>query len=169
MPGALVINEFLPNPAGTGTDNTQEWFEITNTSNMPFDLNGLGVKGNGATVHVVSISDCKSVAPGGYALFAHNADPVQNGMLPVVDATFPTGIALAASNGSLTILDGVTVLDAITWTTMIVEGSSKQLLPTMTSATANDTYPANFCNALASQVYGSAPNLGTPKAVNVCQ
>ncbi|MGE0395495.1 MAG: lamin tail domain-containing protein [Kofleriaceae bacterium] len=169
--GNLVITEFLANPAGTGTDNTQEWFEIQNIGATSFDLNGLGVKGNGATPFVIAINDCKPVAAGAYALLAHNADPMQNGMLPEVDATFPTSVAIAASNGSLTILDGATVLDAITWTTMIVEGSSKQLKPgaATTTTTANDLYPDNWCNALASQVYGSAANLGTPKDDNVCQ
>jgi hypothetical protein len=169
LAGALVINEFLPNPDGTGTDNTHEWFEIVNTSAAAFDLNGLGVKGNGATPYVISINECKSVGPLAYALLAHSSDPMVNGMLPAVDATFPTSIALAASNGSLTILDGATIIDAITWTTGIVEGASKQLLPAMTTQTANDTYPANYCNAKAPQAYGSVPaNFGTPKAVNVC-
>jgi hypothetical protein len=68
----------------------------------------------------------------------------------------------------LSVLDGATVLDAITWTTGIVDGAAKQLQPAMTTTTANDT-PANFCNAKAPQAYGSVPmNFGTPKAVNVC-
>jgi hypothetical protein len=113
----------------------------------------------------VHSTDCKSVAAGAYALFAHSIDPLTNGGLPDVDATFTT--ALAQSNGSLSILDGATVIDAITWTTGIVDGASKQLQPAMLDAVANDT-PANFCNAAAAQTYGTAANLGTPKAVNVC-
>jgi hypothetical protein len=163
-PGRLVITEFLANPASTSTDATQEWFEIANTGQAAFDLNGLGLKGS-STVNVISSADCKRVPPGGFALFAHGSDPALNGMLPAVDATF--SFALAQSNGSLSVLDGATVLDAITWTTGILDGASRQLQPGRTTATANDV-PANFCNALPTQRYGSAANLGTPKAVNAC-
>lgn len=164
--GQLVITEYLPNPAGTGTDTTQEWFEIVNSGATAFDLNGLGLKGNATTINVITSADCKSVLPGGFALFAHNIDPLQNGMLPEVDATF--AFALAASNGSLSVLDGATVLDATTWTTPSVpDGVSRQLNPLNTNATDNDLQ-ANFCNSTPAQEYGSAANFGTPKAVNVC-
>ncbi len=162
--GQLVITEFLANPAGTGSDATQEWFEIANTGAGAFDLNGLVLKGN-TSMNVITSADCKSVLPGGFALFAHGTDPATNGGLPAVDATF--SFALAQSNGSLSVLDGTTVVDAITWTTGIQDGASKQLQPAMTTSTANDT-PENFCNALPTQTYGSAGNLGTPKAVNAC-
>jgi hypothetical protein len=85
--------------------------------------------------------------------------------LPAVDATF--SFALAQSNGRLSVLDGTTVLDAITWTSGIQDGASRQLQPALTTTTANDS-PSNFCNALPTQVYGSAANLGTPKAANAC-
>jgi len=161
-----VITEFLADAAGTGKDGSQEWFEIANTGAAPFDLNGLGLKGGGTTVNVISSAECKRVPPGGFALFAHGTDPASNGMLPPVDATFSFG--LAQSNGSLSVLDGQAVLDAITWTTGIQDGASKQLQPGMATTTANDT-PANFCNALPTQMYGSAANLGTPRAANVCR
>ena len=164
--GQLVITEFLPNPAGVGTDATQEWFEIVNTGATAFDLNDLGLKGNATTVNKIVSADCKSILPAGFALFAHNIDPLQNGMLPAVDATFT--FALAASNGSLNVLDGVTVLDAITWTTpSVADGVSRMLNPLNTNATDNDT-PANFCDGKAAQMYGTAANFGTPKAINVC-
>jgi hypothetical protein len=166
--GKLVITEFLADAAGTGKDGSQEWFEIANTGTTGFDLNGLGLRGSGTTVNVISSAECKRVPASGFALFAHGTDPASNGMLPPVDATFSFG--LAQSNGKLSVLDGQTVLDEITWTTGIQDGASKQLQPGMatTTTTANDT-PANFCNALPTQVYGSAANLGTPKAANVCR
>jgi hypothetical protein len=167
---ALVINEFLANPAGTatGVDAAQEWFEITNTSGTAFDLNDLIVQGSGAATSKVQASDCKSVAPGGYALLAHNTDAGINGGLPAVDATFPTNIALGNTSGRIQILDGTTVLDVITWTsgTAAPDGKSMQLDPAMTNATANDTPPTNYCAGLV--MYGTAANLGTPKAVNAC-
>lgn len=162
--GQLVITELLANPAGTGTDPTQEWFEIKNTGAAAFDLNGLSLKGT-TTTNVISSADCKRVPPGGYALLARSADPMTNGMLPEVDATF--SFALVQSNGSLGIFDGATELDAITWLTGIQDGASKQLQPALTTAAANDD-PDSFCDALPTQVYGSTPNLGTPKAANAC-
>lgn len=163
--GQLVITELLANPAGTGSDAAQEWFEIKNTGATAFDLNGLGLRGNTTTVNLISSADCKRVAPGGYALFAHGTDPAANGMLPAVDATF--SFALVQSNGSLTVLDGTAVVDAVTWTIGIQDGASKQLPPALTTTTANDN-PDSFCDALPTQIYGSAANLGTPRAVNAC-
>jgi hypothetical protein len=163
--GQLVISEFLANPASTGTDATQEWFEITNTGTGTFDLNGLGLRGNTTTVNVISSADCKSIAPGDFALFAHGTDPATNGMLPQVDATFT--FALAQSNGVLSVLDGATVLDTVTWSSGIQDGPSKQLAPGSINATANDN-PLNFCDALPTQTYGNTTNLGTPRAANSC-
>lgn len=165
-PGKLVITEFLANPAGTGTDTTQEWFEITNTGTSSFDLNGLGLKGNSTTVNVVSSAECKAVPPGGFALFAHGTDPAVNGMLPEVDATFT--FALSQSNGSLSVLDGATVLDSIAWTIGIQDGASKQLLPGATSTVTGNDSAANFCDAQPTQAYGATTNLGTPRAANAC-
>lgn len=164
--GQLVITEYLANPAGTGTDAAQEWFELTNTGAAAFDLNGLGLRGNAATVNVITSADCKRVAPGGFALLARGTDPATNGGLPAVDATF--SFALAQSHGSLTVLDGAAVVDAITWTTGIQDGASRQLRPELTSAAANDD-PASSCDARPGQVYGTAANLGTPKAANACR
>jgi hypothetical protein len=162
--GKLVITEFLANPAGTGSDAAQEWFEIANTGAARFDLNGLTLK-SATSMNAISSAECRSVAPGGFALLAHGTDPATNGMLPGVDATF--SFALVQSNGSLSVLDGATVLDTIRWTTGILDGASRQLPPGMTTATANDD-PNLFCNALPTQVYGIAANFGTPKAVNAC-
>ena len=165
--GKLVISEFLANPAGTSTDTTQEWFEITNTGTTSFDLNGLGLRGNSTTVNVVSSAECKTVPPGGFALFAHGTDPAINGMLPEIDATFT--FALAQSNGTLSVLDGTAVLDSIAWTIGIQDGASKQLQPgaATTTTIANDS-ATNFCDALPTQPYGTTGNLGTPGAANAC-
>jgi hypothetical protein len=167
--GSIVINEFLANPAGTaaGVDAAQEWFEIVNTGSTAFDLNGLGLQGSGTTVNTVQSASCKSVAAGGYALFAHNTDPTINGGLPTVDATF--SFALGQSAGKIQVLDGTTVLDAVAWTstTASPDGVSMQLDPTSQNDTANDAPPASYCPGLAT--YGTAANKGTPKAANACQ
>ena len=164
--GDLVISEYLANPAGTvtGVDAAQEWFEITNTGTAAFDLNGLGLKGTAATINLITSADCKSVTPAGFAIFAHGTDPLVNGGLPAPDATFT--FALGNTTGGLSVLDGLTPLDAVTWTSAS-DGATDQLKPANTTVTDNDT-AANFCKAKTPQTYGATANFGTPKALNVC-
>jgi hypothetical protein len=50
----------------------------------------------------------------------------------------------------------------------VPDGVSRQLDPAQTTSADNDL-EANFCDAVASQTYGSVPeNVGTPRGVNVC-
>jgi hypothetical protein len=158
--GTLVITEFIPNPAGTDSD--REWFEIKNTGATAFDLNGLGLDreiGDSSAPNLIISPDCKSIAAGQYALFAHRLDPMMNGGLPTVDATF--GFAMPTS-GDIRVLDGTTVLDKIIWTTAPTNASSA-LDPDKTNVTDNDT-AASFCAAVSP--YGDMTNKGTPKADN---
>jgi hypothetical protein len=161
--GQLVITEFLANPATgtTGSDATREWFEIKNTGAAAFDLNELGVARTGGTPNLVQSASCVSIAAGGFGLFARSNDPAVNGMLPPVDATF--SFTLVDSAGNLEVRDGATVLDVITWTS-VTSGLSKELKLGQTTATGNDTFPANYCNG--STAYGDMTNKGSPKAAN---
>ncbi len=165
-PGKLVISEFLANPAGTGTDTSQEWFEITNTGTTSFDLNGLSLRGTSTTVNVVSSADCKAVPPGGFALFAHGTDPTVNGMLPEVDATFT--FALSQSNGTLSVLDGTATLDLDRVDERDPGRRVRQLEPGGDDHHDGQRQMANFADALPTQEYGTAGNLGTPRAANTC-
>lgn len=159
--GQLVISEFLANPIGT--DTTSEWLEVANTGAAAFDLNGLTVTRVGGTGAPVSAAKCISIAAGGFGLLARSNDPALNGMLPTPDATYAA--TLVNSNGDLEIRDGTTVLDAITYTTMIVEGASRQLDPDSLDAAANDNASAApWCPGTTE--YGSLANKGTPKAAN---
>jgi hypothetical protein len=161
--GQLVISELLPNAAGTGTDPTQEWFELANVGAASFDLNELGFQGNAQSVNVLHAADCKPVSPGGFALFAHSTDPTVNGGLPTVDATFSFALST-----KLTVYTGTTVLDTVTLVSpQPKDGVSRQVKPAELTTTGNDD-PANFCDAVPAQQYGSAANYGTPKAANVC-
>jgi Lamin Tail Domain len=157
--GALVITEFIPNPAGT--DGDREWFEIKNTGAAAFDLNGLGLdrEGDPALPNIVTSPDCKSVAAGAYALFAHKTESAVNGGLPAVDATFSFTMPAASD---IRVLDGATVLDKITWTTAPTDASSA-LDPDKTNVTDNDD-ALSFCPALTP--YGDLMSKGTPKADN---
>ena len=172
MAGALVITEVMPNPAGTET--TREWFEITNTSNQPFDLNELSLDraGDSAAANVILAGACKTVAPGGFALFARSADPASNAMLPAVDATF--SFTMPNTGGDVQVLDGTTVLDKFTYGNVgaaMYDGFSLSLQPAGFTATPDDLVDApplspttNWC--LGQTPYGDNTNAGTPKAAN---
>jgi hypothetical protein len=182
--GNLVITEIMPNPAVTGTmaESSREWFEITNIGAAAFDLNGLGLDRDtdSAAPNTVNSADCKSVAPGAFALLAHSADPMLNGGLPAVDATF--SFSMVNGNGDVRVVDPstcsgspivcTTVDDSVAYnattgwpSTATADGVSAQLKPGMYTTTDNDSF-ANFCAAVAT--YGDATNKGTPKADNAC-
>ncbi|MEP6864446.1 MAG: lamin tail domain-containing protein [Deltaproteobacteria bacterium] len=151
--GQLVISELMPNAAGTGTDPTQEWFELANIGTAAFDLNGLGLKGSSATINVINSPDCKPVAAAGFALFAHNTDPATNGGLPAVDATFTFALST-----TLSVLDGATVLDAVTLVNpQPADGVSRQIKPMLCDSPKQ-----------ANHKYGTLENYGTPRATNTC-
>ena len=151
--GQLVISELMPNAAGTGTDPTQEWFELANTGTASFDLNGLGVKGGSATINVINSPACKPVAAGGFALFAHNTDPATNGGLPPVDVTFTFALST-----TLSVLDGATVLDTVTLVNpQPADGISRQIKPELCDSPKD-----------ALHKYGTLENYGTPRAANTC-
>ena len=166
--GAIVITEVHADPAGT--DAVHEWFEIRNLGG-DFDLNDLGLKGNGAAIDTIGVGStaCRPLANGAFALFARNADPALNGGLPAVDAVFT--FTLANTNGSVSVLDpDGGLLDAVTWTSQPQAGRSRMLLPDQTNATANDDQ-ASFCSTPINAAFdydGAGPGVehGTPKALN---
>jgi Lamin Tail Domain len=157
--GQVVITEFMANPAGVDSD--EEWFEVKNTGVDTFDLNSLGLDraGDGAPPSVVQFPDCKTVQPGAFALFARSSDPSKNGKLPPVDATYSFSSGEA---GDIRVLDGSTVLDAITWIDA-PSGASGQLDPGATTVDSNDLV-GNFCASTGD--YGDGRNKGSPGAAN---
>jgi len=169
--GQLVISEVMPNPK-IETPAGQEWFEITNTGATAFDMNELGLDQAAGTraPDVVQTANCISVPPAGFALFARSTDPLANAGLVGVDATF--GFAMSNSGGDLQVVDGVTVLDSVTWGSVaaaIHDGKSIQLDPDQQNTTANDV-TLNTINTqvwcLSTPMYGDLTNTGTPKAAN---
>ena len=167
--GTLVITEVMPNPAGTET--TREWFEITNVGSAAFDLNELGLDraGDMRMPDLVAGAQCKPLAPGGFALFARSADPASNAMLPAVDGTF--GFSMPNTAGDVRVLDGETVLDAITYgnvSAAMFDGRSLSLDPGSFTTTANDAVapPLGAVWCLGDAPYGDGTNRGTPKAAN---
>jgi hypothetical protein len=167
--GALVINEFLANAAGSGTDAAQEWFEVVNTSGQQFDLNGLFMQGGTTTQYEIKYTACKPVAAnGGFALFAHDTNTATNGGLSNVDVTFTFALG---STIKIFDTDKTTLFDAVTFGST-ADGRSKELMAGSQTTTANDDI-AVFCDApvIAGQQYGggTTANYGTPRAANACQ
>lgn len=178
--GMLVITELMPRPA-TADNGAAEWFEVTNIGGASFDLNGIGIDrdGDSRAPDVITSTDCKSLAPGGYALFARGTSTATNGGLPTVDATFgfgllnangnvrvvdPTSCELVSPYQCTTIYDSVAYTTTSVWTMFATAGVSAQLDQTMLTTTANDTV-ANYCAGSAD--YGTGGK-GTPRAINTC-
>ena len=172
--GQLVITEVMPHPNRT-TAAPREWFEVANIGNAAFDLNGLGLDraGDSRAPDVVSGAKCISLAAGAFAVFARGADPVSNGGLDAVAATF--GLSMVDTAGNVQVVDPAsctatapytcsTVYDAVTWSSS-TKGASKQVIPGMYTTTANDA-AASFCPGVAT--YGTDGNLGTPGTQNSC-
>ena len=167
MPGALVITEFLANPAGS-PDDDKEWFEVTNTSAASFDLNELGVANGAATPTIVplQLSACAPIAPNGFALIARSNEPLKNAGLPAVDATFNFTLTDSGVNAGIQMFDGTTLLDAVKWTS-VSSGNALQLDPDHLNVTDNDTAAVTagvYC--LGTTPYGDLANKGTPRAAN---
>jgi len=135
--GDLVISETLANPALTGTDATQEWFEVE--ANASFDLNGLAFGDNEDNTTVsftVDDTDCLPVANGDHVVFAHGM-----GDLPAAPGVIiPTSFALDNSNGNLFVLSRGVLLDALPYGTAR-DGRARALNPNGTEiCDAEDNY-----------------------------
>jgi Lamin Tail Domain len=160
-PGDLVITEVMPSPTKVST--TGEWFEVLATKDV--DLNGLGLDRAGDTSKpdLVAGTDCIHLTAGQYAVFAKSSDGVMNGGLPPVAGTFKFAMVAGSATkpGDVQILNGTTVVDAVSWTKS-ASGKSKALDPDFATADGNDV-ETNWCDGATP--YG-AGDLGTPGAVN---
>lgn len=156
--GDLVITEIMRNPARVA-DTAGEWFELSNTSGYPVDLEGLEISDDGSDRHVVDVP--LIVEAGGTVVFAVDGDPSRNGGVTadgVVDDTI-------LANGPDELIVGVAgvVFDAVRWdnTWPSPNGASMSLQPGE-SATTNDD-PSRWCAATGT--YG-AGDRGSPGSIN---
>jgi hypothetical protein len=158
--GDLVITEVMPSPAAV-SDATGEWFEVLVTASV--DLNGVGLDraGDAAAPNVITSPDCVEVTNGMVLVFARNADPAMNGMLPPVTATFAFTMVGTTGDVRLIAADTTTVLDAITWATA-PDGASLALDPDASDVVSNDV-ESNYCPGTTPYGLG---DLGTPGGAN---
>jgi hypothetical protein len=155
--GDLVISEIMANPIGT--DALEEWFEVYNATSRTLDLRGLSVRDGAGFAFTIATS--VPVPAGGYALLAGNADTLTNGGLPRVDYVY-SGLTLNNSAEQLQIVNGETVIDAVSYATS-TNGAARSLSLSHLNAVDNDS-AGNWCAATAS--YGASGNSGTPKSAD---
>jgi hypothetical protein len=67
---APLITELLPNPAGTGTDGTDEFIEIYNPNGVAFDLSGHKVGAGSSTVRTYTFPTGTLLRPKSYSIFS---------------------------------------------------------------------------------------------------
>jgi len=110
-PGQLAISEVMPDPAAV-PDAAGEWVELL--ASAAVDLNDLLVSTGSEGGAAITSTTCLHLEAGDYAILAHGEDAESNGGLPFVTARLaPT---LPNTTGTLTIRDGSTTIDALTWT-----------------------------------------------------
>ena len=91
---------------------------------------------------------------GGFALFAQGTTAATNGMLPTVEAAFPTGVDLVQSNGTVQIAIDGTPLATATW---IASVAARSIM-----IDSDGTQ----CNAPAGVALYNGTDTGTPRAIN---
>lgn len=86
---APQINELLPNPDGTGNDATDEYIELYNANDKPFDLSGFGLQTGLTTLRKYTFPAGTSLAPKSFTAFYSEA----------------TGLSLSNTSGQAKLLD----------------------------------------------------------------
>lgn len=158
--GNLVITEVMANPAGS-PDTGKEWFEVLNPTGGTLDLGGVVVT-RGTNQFVIPATT--SIPSGTFFVFAGNSSAAANGGLPHVDVDYGASLQLVDSNFDMNIKAAGNLVDAVSFTTAMPDGSSRELKSANLTATDNDN-EANWCTSTTA--YGAGGN-GTPGAVSDC-
>ena len=160
LPGQLVVTEVMRAPAAVD-DAHGEWFEVTNTSTLTLDLNGLVFGDDGGELVFVQEAAPIPLPPGETFVFGADGDPATNGGV-TVDFTY-AGFTL--DDVDEVILYGeLGVLDRVAWdaTYPSAPGASLSLNGELVDADLNDLVEA-WCVGITP--YGDG-DLGTPGAPN---
>lgn len=165
--GDLAITEWMADPAAVA-DAVGEWLEVH--ANADFDFNGLSLVAD-ANARRLDAVNCLSVSAGSDVVFARNADPLLNGGLPSVLATFSFDLVNSGTR-RLAVLGGDGgVLDELSYTGS-TPGASTQLGVGLTQPLDNDV-PSNLCTTPVGVRFALLPDggltgdRGTPAAPNV--
>lgn len=162
--GDLVITEVMAAPT-VGNNGPGEWFELFARSSV--DLNGLELANEGSGSTKLDSENCLSVNGGDWLLFARSADPLENGGLPPITATFSFTLADASSSTyptrSVVLRFGAEELGRASWTSSN-RGTSRQLSIDVLDLDAG-TGSAVWCLTPSDATFG-AGDRGTPASSN---
>ena len=177
--GDVIISEVMQNPEVV-PDFDGEWFELYNTRAFDVDIEGWTLTDNGGT-HVIDAGGAGLVVPaGGYLVLGRDADPAQNGGIPVA-YSFGDEITIGnATDGIVLESPDQVVIDSVQWddgqTFPDPDGRSMTLDLNLFNppvapgdlAQLNDS-GANWCEA-SSPIAPLLVDFGTPAAANdLCQ
>ena len=98
---AVVITEFMPNPAAV-TDANGEWLELFNAGDVAVDLAGWQLEDDGTNSH--TIQGPLVIEPGQYLVLGNNDESATNGGVTV--AYKYSAYVLANSEDEIVLLDG---------------------------------------------------------------
>ena len=115
LPGAVVINEILQNPAAVA-DTAGEWFEVYNASSQAIDLNGWTLADAGTDNHRIQTPNGEPLwlPVGGYLVLGRNADASTNG--GVLIAYRYAGFTLGNADDEIILLDAAgTEIDRVAY------------------------------------------------------
>ena len=167
-PPSIVINELMADPLlAAGGASWGEWFEVTNVTAEPVDLQGWTIaSGGGSSQPPHTITSSVVVPPGGYIVLGRGDDSALNGGI-TLDYNYFTGTSstifldatdwLALRNPS-----GATV-DSVRWTSSatIVKGVTRALRDPSSDNTSVD----GAAWAYSTTTFGDG-DFGTPGAAN---
>lgn len=167
-PPSIVINELMADPLlAAGGASWGEWFEVTNVTTEPVDLQGWTIaSGGGSSQPPHTISASVVVPPGGFIVLGRGDDASLNGGI-TIDYNYFTGTSstifldatdwLALRNPS-----GATV-DSVRWTSSatVVKGVTRALR----DPTSDNTSVDGASWAYSTTTFGDG-DFGTPGAAN---
>lgn len=107
LPGEVVINEVMPNPAGDLSDASAEWIELRHTGTVRVGLETCALEDGTGSSSALAVT---AVDPGEWLLFAPSASSQMNGGL-AVQGTFD--FALVNTIGSVRLVCGGTLISQI--------------------------------------------------------
>jgi hypothetical protein len=153
-PGDLVITEVLYNPSGA-SETAREWFEVHNPTPDELLLDGLVFRDNNGSF---TVPMGRTIAPGGYLVFAANADPALNGGIQGAIG-YGTTIALANGGDRIQLAVGNVTIDEINWTSMW-PGSTDGSAMCLKVPYGDNGVPASWSRTVGS--FGTSADRGTP-------
>ncbi|MDB5168939.1 MAG: hypothetical protein JWO41_295 [Candidatus Saccharibacteria bacterium] len=165
-----LITEVLPNPSGTANDGTDEFIELYNDNDVPFDLSGFSLQTGLTSLHTVNFPDGTQLAAKSYTVFYSKilALSLSNtaGQAILID---PTGAAISQTDSYGTAKDGQTWALANGkwyWTTSPTPGAANVIiLPVSSRASAKTKAKAATSGAKTTPLKATAKS-GTVLASN---